>query len=377
MKIKEADAKPIFSEDFKKAASSILRGAAPQAPQDCEPQVFFDFLEDQGVAPLFYLYLRDFPHRGAWFASLQELLAEEVRYQTITQSLRRLELQKTLSLLRSHGIDFLLMKGVPLSYLLYPSPVIRPSVDVDLLICDGDVEIVKILMAREGYRLFDSIKDDVIAGEFCFLKEDEHGVNHVFDFHWKTSKPLVFSSVFSFLELKEASIPVEALGPGVRTLSYAHAMLLACVHRVAHHHDDDRLIWLYDIHLLAELLGASGLRAFSELAATKKMALVCHRGLSLTAQRFGTTVSEEMLAYLREAGSREALSEPYLRTKNSLRRDFISNLEILPLRKKIRFLRQCLFPPADYMMRKYASSNQFLLPFFYLRRGFSGIRKLL
>ena len=39
-----------------------------------------------------------------------------------------------------------------------------------------------------------------------------------------------------------------------RGLSPVHALLVACIHRVAHHRGTERLIWLLDIHLLASRL---------------------------------------------------------------------------------------------------------------------------
>ncbi len=59
--------------------------------------------------------------------------------------------------------------------------------------------------------------------------------------------------------------------PAPRDLPPPHALLMACVHRVAHHFDPPTLIWLYDIHLLAS--------SMSEDDATRFVALAVDGGL--------------------------------------------------------------------------------------------------
>ena len=46
-------------------------------------------------------------------------------------------------------------------------------------------------------------------------------------------------------------------------------------------------------------------------------------------------------------------------------------------REKLRWLREHLFPPAQYMLGKYGTNNRMLLPILYVRRAFGGLPKIL
>ena len=66
-----------------------------------------------------------------------------------------------------------------------------------------------------------------------------------------------------------------------RALGPVDALLLACIHRVAHHDDCEKLLWIYDIHLLAHGMDRRRLKQFATRAAEKRIRAVCLRGLSL------------------------------------------------------------------------------------------------
>ncbi len=53
-------------------------------------------------------------------------------------------------------------------------------------------------------------------------------------------------------ELASRAYTVVVRGQSMRTPCPVDALLLACVHRAAHHDLSDELLWLYDIHLLAQ-----------------------------------------------------------------------------------------------------------------------------
>ena len=82
------------------------------------------------------------------------------------------------------------------------------------------------------------------------------------------------------------AISVPALGPEARGLSAPHAFVLACVHRVAHHDSSERLIWLYDIHLLASAMDAAAGKKWSISRRSKQLRSVCAHGLAQAQARF-------------------------------------------------------------------------------------------
>src|SRR5437763_1017049 len=92
-------------------------------------------------------------------------------------------------------------------------------------------------------------------------------------------------------ERRHAAV-LPALGAGALSPCPIHALLVACVHRVAHHGDTAHLLWLYDVHLIARQLTAASRDAFRELAAARRMRAVCGRTLSMAQEAFGEIDAE-------------------------------------------------------------------------------------
>ena len=55
--------------------------------------------------------------------------------------------------------------------------------------------------------------------------------------------------------------------------------LLACIHRVAHHRNTTRLLWLYDMRLPVNSMDAEELESFARVARSKQVTAVVADGL--------------------------------------------------------------------------------------------------
>ena len=66
--------------------------------------------------------------------------------------------------------------------------------------------------------------------------------------------PQILADSLPFDALWRDAVPVVRLGPGARMPSLVGSIVLASIHRLAHHQQQERLIWLYDVRLLATLL---------------------------------------------------------------------------------------------------------------------------
>jgi hypothetical protein len=167
-------------------------------------------------------------------------------------------------------------------------------------------------------------------------------------------------------------------------LGPVHALLIACMHRVAHvtaswgvdetRHYGDRLIWLYDIHLLASGMSLQELTEFVRLAVERRIKTICSDGLSHSQRCFGTPLPVEVLAALSAAGPPEP-SARYLDPGRLrfLMRDIRSLTNVYD---RLRLVKEHLFPPAEYMLKKYSVSRRAWLSVLYLRRAVQGIWRL-
>jgi hypothetical protein len=214
-----------------------------------------------------------------------------------------------------------------------------------------------------------------VTYQFHSQRIDAHGVRHLCDVHWKISNPQRFCDAVGFDELAESAVPLPLLGPGARGLGRVQALWLACVHRAAHHYDQETLVWLYDVHLLMGALDEAGVARFVALAARTGVRRICLRALLLARSRFGTTIAPTTLAAL-EAAREDEASTVFLRPglrKVDLLLDDVRSLSGWGAR--LTLLKEHLFPAAAYMRGTYASGSSSSILWLYLRRIMTGASK--
>ncbi len=150
------------------------------------------------------------------------------------------------------GVDALLMKGAGLAHTVYSAPYLRARVDTDVLIEPDAVDRAEQVLAAAGWHRPVERHVELTAAQRHYTRDHARGPLDHLDLHWRIANPLVFARALSFAELRGRAIPVPGLGPHARTLGLADALLLACLHRVAHHADEIQLLWLWDVHLLIQ-----------------------------------------------------------------------------------------------------------------------------
>jgi len=182
--------------------------------------------------------------------------------------------------------------------------------------------------------------------------------------------------LFSYEEFVQHAIPIPSLGVNARTLEPVHALLLACMHRVGHLKGGtgNRLLWLYDIHLLAGQFSEKQWMVFEELTLERNLESVCLDSIETTRKAFKTKIPENILQTLRSK-SRKGGYAP--QNANQIWQAQLMNLRSLPgWRARIKLLREQFFPPSKYMLEKYQIKYPVLLPAYYVLRIIQGIPKL-
>jgi hypothetical protein len=270
------------------------------------------------------------------------------------------------------SVPYLLLKGTPLAYMYYPHASLRPRLDTDLMIRRADLPVAAHALEELGYHAPNCVRNESTMHQLSYCRTDAQGLRHTYDIHWKISNRPVVADFLTFDELYERAIGVPALGNTARTLDAVHALLLACVHRVAHHNDTDALIWLYDIHLLASSFTSSQWNEFARLATDKQVRAICARGLALAQQSFHTVVKSEL-----QTGSVE-LSADCLGREIRHRHVWLWDMKALPTwHKRWQLVRDVAFPDAAYMFREYGLNSRSLLPLFYGHRFISRTWRLM
>ena len=288
------------------------------------------------------------------------------------------ELHDVFARFYDENIRFLLIKGTPLAYILYPQTYLRSRCDTDILFTSKeDAEKAWQQLKESGYNRPNAVSGEFVSHEFSCHKKDSIGVDHALDMHWKLSNSQLFAQVFSFTELSDSSTSIPELGEQTKALGPIHALLLACMHRIAHKTEgmENRLIWLYDIHLLTGKFSELQWQQFISLATDKRMCGICLDGIQQTMMTFNTKIPGEVIRQLREGATHEKYSTEIGESRLAME---LSNLRALPgWKERAGLIKERVFPDVNYMLVKYDTQNKALLPYLYLRRAIGGIFKVL
>jgi hypothetical protein len=353
------------------AATFLSSHPLPAWPPEADVAAFLETVAAEGIAGLLHERIRA---TGA--ERLPPTLVEGLRDGAFRQVARELaqrnELQRLAAAVAARGIDMLLMKGASLAYDVYSDPAWRARSDIDALIRERDCEGVRACLDELGYVCEPEVSGRFVTYQFHAALIDTHGVRHLCDVHWKISNPRRFADAIAFEELLQAAIPLRMLGPHARGLGRAHALWLACIHRVAHHFDRDALPWLYDVHLLIDRIGPEDLARFTALAERTGVRRICLHTLLLARMRIGTAIPAATLAAL-EAAAIDEPSAVFLRPGMRKLDILLDDMRVLPgWRARLTLLKEHLFPNAAYVRRTYAHDSSAPLPWLYLRRIVTG-----
>jgi hypothetical protein len=377
MSITDGDfVRPLAQETLQFVAEALQWGAPPWKLLESEDYqaAFLNVAAQFGVEPLLRWTLK---HQGKWQdvpASIRAALDTRARYEAALEALRYRETRRVLAGLRGAEVTTLVLKGSALAYTHYPAGYLRPRTDIDLLVAKKDRQHASRALGDAGYLKVPSVSRDAVHTQWMFSR-GEGSVLHIVDLHWAISNRPLFAGMLSVAELVSEATIAEALGADALTPCAVHALLLACIHRVAHHGDSENLLWLYDMKLLAGRLRPAEWDRFWRLAALKEIQTLCAENLARTTQRLGSAAP----IILRPAVSGVEKVEPsaaYLGSTVTPSRSLWLDLKGSPgAVAKVRLLAGHAFPDADYMRNEYSPTGGCLAAA-YARRSVTGLRRL-
>jgi hypothetical protein len=292
----------------------------------------------------------------------------------VVQSIRERELRRVLDRLAEANVSCLLLKGAALAHTHYPRPYVRPRRDTDLLVRRQDMDRAVVALESSGYARAVETSGELATSQYHFERIEPRDGLHALDLHWRIANPRVFADRLTYDQLAATRTRVPDLGPHAWTLAPGHALVVACIHRVAHHGDSDNLLWLWDVHLLASTLSEEDARAFVELASQSATRAVCARGLMLAAERFGTAGARDLLERVAPVPESEPEASARfldggLRLVDVLRADLNATQA---WRARATLVREHLFPPVSYIRATYAGWPMAFLPLAYAHRIITG-----
>ena len=326
------------------------------------------------------LVVRAIRERGddpeAWFGDAAAELDDE-RVAAVVDAIRTRELRSVIDALAAvEGAAPVIFKGAALAHSHYPNPWTRPRLDTDVLISPSHVSAATTALEALGYERAVTTPGALVLSQASLSRTDRFGVEHALDVHWQIGNWQVIAAALSHAEIAGRAVPLPVLGPHARAAADRDALVLACLHRAAHHRDSKALIWIYDIHLIAERLSPETWAAVITTAERAAVKGLIGRGLALAIEWFDSRVPPDVI---RALDSRpDEPPEPsavFLSTDQRLVDGLMSDLQALSARKRVQLLTQHLFPPVDYMRQRYQLSSRVSVACWYLRRIASGLPK--
>ena len=359
-----------MQEALTASVAALLRPDA-RLPGQRDWPALIDAAREHGVLPL----ISDAAARAHWERGFVAAMRPDVAAQTALALAHERELKRVLDGLGEAGLEPLLFKGAHLAYTLYRSPELRPRVDTDLLIREEDRPAANVCLGRLGYTPLEYVTGAVAFGQVPYGRIDERGASYTIDVHWRLANPQAFAHRLSYDDIARSAVRIPRLGSNALAPGLAHALAITSLHRAAHHGSTHRLLWLYDVHLLASALNQAGWREAIDLAVQRGLAPVVASALTDARNRIGTELPATLLVELNAHAADSDVLE-FVEGKMSQLRVAASDWRRLAgMRDRARYLREHLFPPADYIRHRYGVSSRLALPLLYTHRIVAGARK--
>ena len=341
--------------------AAILRGEA------CDiSDALVDAAEAEGLAPLVAASAAAAMATASVSARLRRIATDG---EALSMARAR-ELRRVLESLGAAGLRPVVIKGAHLGHTLYASPALRPRTDTDLSLEQHDHDRAAGVLRDLGYRRLVHVRGSVILGQCHFEHVDGAGVGHAIDLHWRLAAPLILRDVRSPSALLRDAMPIASLGSAARGPSLPDALIIACVHLMAHHRDAPRLLWLHDITMLARALGANDVDRFVRTATLDGVRTLC--GVALRrAQAFERDAAiDELICRLDGLPVCAEPSARILQTRRKVDELWLDVRAARGWRERWLFLKEHAWPDADYMRATHGAGGS--LAAAYARRLFFG-----
>jgi hypothetical protein len=225
-------------------------------------QFWLKSVEKHGLSSLIFSQLRTCESQirppAEIFAALRTAYFEEAARIMI----RRTQLDNLLRWLDAAGIRPLILKGSALGETIYADRFQRPSADIDILVRKGDYETARTILLENGYRSKRGDRSLEMAwscDEEFMPAVDEAARQYVVELHWALTSHADQLAKIDSDSLSARAEKVNGLNHNFRVLNPVDALVHASLHLFYKHITEPRLIWLYDIHLLACRIESLGL----------------------------------------------------------------------------------------------------------------------
>jgi len=296
------------------------------------------------------------------------------------------QLGEIVAAFKDEGVRILVLKGPALGRTIYPDAVLRPASDIDLLVRPDEFMKARKIFKRIDYqcksKIFEVFKD--FHREEEFISRTDSRVMHSVDLHWDLHQFFGEKRGNKVEVIFQNAIEVKASDLSFETMHPVDALINAALHLIMHHNQDMRLIWVYDIALLArslvvpedwEMLQEKSSEWGARLAVEESLKLAQILTDLQVPKHFDnfSTWPKPAIDELTCMNNAMAKGENTDTLFNLLKGLYLSSSA--KNFKKITYIFKLIFPDLDYMRHWYPRYNGLLLPLSYARRWWKWVKK--
>jgi len=268
----------------------------------------------------------------------------------LLDALHRTALAELSQALASAEIRGLIIKGAALAHSHYPSPGLRPRVDTDLFIEPAQQLQAHQILLDSGWRTVASNFSAVVLPERTYQKNFSGAVISL-DLHWALSSRPLLARALPFATLYSDSVAFDSAGHW-RMPSAVDALLIAAVHRIGHHRDQERFIWLYDVHLLWQAMTPMQQEQTLDRAEQSQLCAILWDALAASQALFRTEISPAQIARLQSAKN-----EPGAALLNENLSDFAFDWRFAGWRERYALIKQRVWAEPEYLRSRFNAKH--------------------
>lgn len=303
-------------------------------------------------------------------AGVDPLIDAERRRLALREEIAHEGLVRVAAAFAAAGVRAAILKGSALAYTHYPEPWCRPRADLDLLVPRAARDQSRKVLRALGYAEGRPMSSRWLMQQEAWRREIGPGSSLAVDVHFELTNRQFFAARLPAGAMLARAAPAPFAGPDAWQLDPIDALIYSCVHRVAHHSQEARLIWHADIARQGAALDERAVTALVDRARVSGLSSIAAQELRIAGalwhERSGA-LAPDIVHALASAGRGER-AEHFLAGGRGPAGDLWLDLQSLPRwRDRAGLVAELVFPTRDYMLRQ-PGVTPANLPWRYARR---------
>ena len=350
------------------------RRTPPPLATAAQWQEWLAVLSSHEVLPMLHEKVHHLPNGE----NLPQTVRDSLRQAFMATDLRSLQVEHQLAeilpKMSDESLPCLVMKGPAISGAWYPKPALRPHNDIDLIVPRERFLEARQILRDLGYICkaprFDHTPDlhseesfDHLGNRRTLPVELHWDIHHFYGFRGTGTVNAIFDRA---QEKHHGKITFMGLDP-------VDELIHLILHMALIHTRDIRLIWLYDIFLLTEVLFQKGLWSLFIERCREWQAVEPARHILFLAQLWTPLSLPQTIRDTTIWPAPDHEEEAVWKRILAKHKDAAGMISMrlppnLSPGRKIFYLMRFLFPPRENLRKRYAIAHDALLPFYYVRR---------